>query len=87
MCVRHLRGKDRAVVAFDRDDAWVLVVGPHDEDNRRADVYTALYELADVTPPDEPRTKPSCCDENEEPPELDGAVVDDLVRRARGQRR
>ena len=87
LCVRHLRGKDRAVVAFDGDDAWVLVVGPHDEGNRRADVYTALYELANVRPPEEPRTKPPCCDDDALAPELDVAAVDDLVRRARGQRR
>jgi len=29
LCAKHLRGSDRAVVAFANDDAWVLLVGPH----------------------------------------------------------
>ncbi|MBW0118946.1 hypothetical protein, partial [Pseudonocardia abyssalis] len=29
LCVKHLRGNDRVVVAFSGDEAWVLLVGPH----------------------------------------------------------
>ena len=29
LCVKHLRGSDRAVVAFEEQVAWVLLVGPH----------------------------------------------------------
>jgi hypothetical protein len=28
MCVKHLRGRDRAVVAFSGQDALILLVGP-----------------------------------------------------------
>jgi len=83
LCVQHLRANDRVVVAFEGPTAWVLLVGPHDEGNRRADVYTALYQLAGVDLPETPRTKPSCCDEDDQPPGVDGEVLDDLLRRAR----
>jgi hypothetical protein len=87
MCVRHLRGKDRVVVAFSGDEAWVLLVGPHDEGDAAANVYTALYELAGVPLPTQPRTKPPCCEDAATPPILDEAVIDDLVRRGRTLRR
>ena len=87
LCVQHLRAHDRVVVTIEGSTAWVLLVGPHDEGSRRADVYTALYQLAGVDLPEEPRTKPPCCDEDEQPPAVDGALLDDLVRRARSLRR
>lgn len=43
LCVKHLRAQDRAVVAFQDGDAWILLVGPHADADHRADVYTALY--------------------------------------------
>lgn len=49
--VRHLRGQDHALVDFDGDTAWILLVGPLDAADRRADVYTSLYQLAGVMPP------------------------------------
>ncbi|WP_199441740.1 hypothetical protein [Umezawaea beigongshangensis] len=86
LCVRHLRGADRVVVAFPGDDtAWVLLVGAHDDADPGRNVYELLYELADVRPRSaDRRTKPSCCDdESGAPPITDPAVVDDLVARAR----
>ncbi len=83
LCVQHLRGKDRAVVAFAGEEAWVLLVGPHEDGDAAADVYANLYEIAGVPAPTQPRTKPSCCDDNEVPPLLDQGAIDDLVRRAR----
>ena len=87
LCVQHLRAKDRVVVAFEGATAWLLLVGPHDEGDRRTDVYTALYQLAGVDPPEVPRTKPPRCDEDDQPPAVDGQVLDDLVRRARALHR
>lgn len=46
LCVKHLRGNDRVVVAFSGDEAWVLLVGPHTDGDAAADVYGMLYELA-----------------------------------------
>ena len=84
LCVKHLRGSDRVVVAFEGETAWVLLVGPHEEGNRRADIYAALYALAGVEGPHEARTKPPCCDADDEPPQLDVDTLNELVQRARG---
>lgn len=86
LCVRHLSGQDRVVVAFEGDTAWVLLVGPHDAEDRRANVYAALYQLAGVTPPEGPRTKPPCCDEDDQPPEPDLSVLDQLIQQASPRR-
>ena len=84
LCVKHLRGADRAVVAFVDDEAWVLLVGPHSDKDPRVDVYTALYTLVGVEPEDQAkRTKPSCCDGDGDAPEVDPAEVDALVSRAK----
>lgn len=85
LCVRHLRGADRVVVAFnDADSAYVLLVGPHDADPG-LDVYELLYRLVGVRPSDSTkRTKPSCCDPSTGgTPTAEAALVDDLCRRAR----
>lgn len=83
LCVKHLRGSDRAVVVFSGGDAWVLLVGPHERGDKAADVYTMLYTLAGVTLPTQSRTKPPCCDDDAAPPELDEADIDHLVGRIR----
>lgn len=87
LCVQHLRAKDRVVVTFDGRTAWVLLVGPHEEGDRRTDIATALYQLADVDLPETPRSRPPSCDEDDQPPTVDGPVLDDLVRRARSLHR
>jgi hypothetical protein len=83
LCVKHLRGPDRVVVAFEHAElAWVLLVGPHGDPG--IDVYDRLYELAGIRPPNgRARTKPSCCDTTGSAPVADAQIVDDLVRRAR----
>jgi hypothetical protein len=86
LCVKHLRGNDRAVVTFSGGEAWVLLVGPHIEGDAADDVYTALYELAGVPRPVQPRNKPPCCDDNQVPPTLGQVVIDDLVKRGRALR-
>jgi hypothetical protein len=87
LCVKHLRGLDRVVVAFTEDEAWVLLVGPHDAEDAVRDIYLALYELAGVVPPEQPRTKPPCCDDVGAPPVLDERAVEDLIERVRMLRR
>ncbi|MCO1582411.1 hypothetical protein M8C13_42350 [Crossiella sp. SN42] len=85
LCVRHLRGADRVVVAFNQaDSAYVLLVGPHDADPG-LDVYELLYRLVGVRPSDSTkRTKPSCCDPGTgTTPTAAAEIVDDLCRRAR----
>ena len=66
LCVKHLRGNDRAIVAFTADrTAWIVLVGPHNASSPERNVYDQLYELVGHRPPDETkRRKPSCCDED-----------------------
>lgn len=54
LCVKHLRGQDRVVVAFPAtDQAWVLLVAPHLDDDPGRNVYDLLYQLSGVQPPDQ----------------------------------
>jgi len=47
LCVQHLRAQDRVVVAFPAvDEAWILLVAPHRNDDPGRNVYDLLYQLA-----------------------------------------
>jgi hypothetical protein len=86
LCVVHLIGRLRVVVAFESAAAaTVLLVGPHADDDPFLDVYSQLYALAGLdSPPTAQRRKPPCCEgEDRSPPILNTEVLDDLVRRAR----
>lgn len=80
MCVRHLRGSLRVVVAFEgRQRAWILLVGRHDDQDPVLNVYAELYRLLGVEPPDSAgRDKPPCCDESTDLPPVLGAPVTEL---------
>jgi len=74
------------VVAFSaHNDAVILLVGPHDDQDPFIDVYSQLYELAGLAePPAAGRTKPPCCGaEDGKPPIPDGELLTDLADRAR----
>jgi hypothetical protein len=86
LCVRHLRGSDRVVVVFESaEDTWIVLIGPHNNDDPGEDVYTTLYNLVGVEPdPNQQRTKPSCCDKGETEPPIAGIeIIDELAHRAR----
>lgn len=86
LCVKHLRGQDRVVVAFPAaDEAWILLVAPHLDLDPGRNVYDLLYQLAGVQPPEQARrTKPPCCDEQtSEPPTIPLGEVDVLVENTR----
>jgi hypothetical protein len=86
ICVAHLAGALRVVVAFSAHNvAIILLVGPHDDNDPFMDVYSQLYELAGLSqPPAAERTKPPCCGvEDGKPPVPDGELLADLVIRAR----
>lgn len=85
ICVKHLRGSLRAVVAFEASRrAWILLVGPHDDQDPILNVYAELYRLLGAEPePGSGRTKPPCCDQAEgEPPVMGEALVTILDRAA-----
>lgn len=80
LCCKHLRGRDRAIVVFTGEEAWVLLVGPHNRQDQIADAYTVLYALvgheAEALAK---RTKPPCCGDDGQAPSLEAAEVDRLV--------
>lgn len=84
LCVKHLRGALRVVVGFlSKEEAVVLLVGPHVDTDPQIDVYTALYQLAGLDiPPAGKRTKPSCCEEGSGLPPLEDGLVDSLMQRS-----
>jgi hypothetical protein len=84
ICVAHLAGALRVVVAFSAQDvATILLVGPHDDQDPFMDVYSRLYELVGLTePPATKRTKPPCCGVEDGKPQIpDGELLEDLVGR------
>jgi hypothetical protein len=86
ICVAHLSGPLRVVVAFSAHNvATILLVGPHDDQDPFMDVYSQLYELAGLAePPPAKRTKPPCCGKGDgKPPVPDSELLADLVGRAR----
>lgn len=85
ICVKHLRGSLRVVVAFETPRrAWILLVGPHDDQDPVLNVYAELYRLiGNEPPPDSGRDKPPCCDQaGNEPPVLGEALTTSLDRAA-----
>lgn len=89
ICVKHLRDNLRAVVAFETPERiWLLLVGPHDDKDPDQDVYTELYKILGVEPPDTAgRTKPPCCGEDGQPPASLGDDLADIIIRSVKQRR
>ena len=89
VCVKHLRDDLRVVVGFESlRRAWILLVGPHNDDDQEFNIYTELYRLLGVEPPDAAgRTKPPCCDDAQQTPPALGPHLDDIVARAQQIRR
>jgi len=89
LCVKHLSGSLRVVVAFESPHrSWVLLVGRHDDDDQITNVYAELYRLMGVAPQDAAgRLKPPCCDEARELPPLLGAAITEVLDRATKFRR
>jgi hypothetical protein len=89
VCVKHLRDDLRVVVGFESPRrAWILLVGPHNDQDQEFNIYTELYRLLGVEPPAAAgRTKPPCCDGDEPVPPVFGPDLDDVVARAEQIRR
>jgi hypothetical protein len=89
LCVKHLSGSLRVVVGFEAPHrAWILLVGPHDDQDPIRDVYAELYRLLEAGPqPDTGRDKPACCDEIKELPPVLGDTLTEILDRAAKLRR
>lgn len=75
LCVKHLRGALRVVVAFESEHrVCILLVGPHDNGSDR-DVYAEFYRFLGAVPSDgNKRTKPPCCGEDGSPQTILGTL-------------
>ena len=66
VCRLDLYGAWRLLTVFeDQNRCVVLMVAEH---TRAANPYRLLYSALDINEPEEPRTKPSCCDAEGQPP-------------------
>jgi hypothetical protein len=86
ICVAHLSGSLRVVVAFSAHNvATILLIGPHNDKDPFIDVYSQLYELAGLAElPTAERTKPPCCGAEDGKPSVpDIELLEALVDRAR----
>jgi hypothetical protein len=84
ICIKHLRGALRVVVAFEtRHKAWILLVGPHDDGEPILNVYAEIYRLLGLEPQsDARRDKPPCCDETAGDPPVIGDTLSAILDRA-----
>jgi len=85
LCVAHLIGTMRVIVAFESAEvAYVVLVGNHDDSRPPLDVYQQLYAQAGQEPPDQAgRAKPPCCDTETGEPPVDSGLLDELLSRMR----
>jgi hypothetical protein len=74
ICRLDLYGAWRLLTVFEAPDRCVLLLVA--EHTRSANPYRLLYGALGIDEPEEPRTKPSCCDAEGQPP-----IHPDLVTR------
>jgi hypothetical protein len=89
LCVKHLGESLRVVVAFESPTrAWILLVGPHDDQDPVLNVYTELYRLLGVeTPNAAGRSKPRAATRSRScPPSWAPPSPTSLIRRERSER-
>ena len=66
ICRLDLYGAWRLLTVFEAPDRCVLLLVA--EHTRSANPYRLLYAALGIDEPEEPRTKPSCCDHEGQPP-------------------
>lgn len=74
VCRLGLYGAWRLLTTFEAPDRCILLLLA--EHTRSANPYQLLYEALGIDEPQEPRTKPTCCDPEGQPP-----LAPDLVER------
>jgi hypothetical protein len=84
LCVKHLRGELRVVVAFETPSrAWILLAGPHNDRDPVLNVYAELYRLLGTQPQlDSARDKPPCCNQDAGEPPILGEALAAILDRA-----
>ncbi len=66
ICRRDLYGAWRLLTAFESPDRCILLLVA--EHTRTSSPYRLLYDALGIAEPEEPRTKPACCDPEGQPP-------------------
>jgi hypothetical protein len=66
ICRLDLYGAWRLLTVFDAPERCILLLVA--EHTRTANPYQLLYDALGIGEPEEPRTKPSCCDSDGDPP-------------------
>jgi hypothetical protein len=74
VCRLDLYGAWRLLTTFEAPDRCILLLVA--EHTRSANPYQLLYDALGIDEPEEPRSKPACCDSEGQPP-----VAPDLVQR------
>jgi hypothetical protein len=72
VCRLDLYGAWRLLTVFEAPDRCILLLVA--EHTRTANPYRLLYAALGITEPEEPRTKPPCCNSDGQPP-IDPHVV------------
>lgn len=66
ICRLDLYGAWRLLTVFEAPDRCILLLVA--EHTRTANPYHLIYAALGISEPEEPRTKPSCCDDKGQPP-------------------
>jgi hypothetical protein len=66
ICRRDLYGAWRLLTVFESPDQCILLVVA--EHTRTSNPYRLIYDALGIGEPEEPRTKPACCDPEGQPP-------------------
>jgi hypothetical protein len=74
VCRLDLYGAWRLLTTFEAPDRCILLLVA--EHTRSANPYQLLYDALGIDEPEEPRSKPACCDSEGQP-----ALASDLVQR------
>ena len=74
ICRLDLYGAWRLLTVFEAPDRCILLLVA--EHTRSANPYHLVYAALGIDEPDQPRTKPACCDSEGQPP-----IAPDLVER------
>jgi hypothetical protein len=72
ICRLDLYGAWRLLTVFEAPDRCILLLVA--EHTRSANPYQLLYAALGIDEPDQPRTKPTCCDPEGQPP-IDPDIV------------
>lgn len=74
VCRLDLYGAWRLLTCFESPQRCILLLVA--EHSRTENPYRLLYEVLGIAEPEEPRTKPACCDADSQPP-----IDPDLITR------